>query len=708
VRFSKHSCRLGLDAVSVRTAGRALPRVQLNREERHILRYLREQVPELAASFVSFVPGGRRAILNRLVTSMVCEDVAGLASDSYEMEVHDFAPATDTAAVNTDRRRVADSLRTIGPRSGVTYKVLPLPGREHLIIPTTGHHAFGRFEVEGPILYVRKHEVRSLRHAVELLRIVRGKESIGNDESRGSWSRFAEELSNGSANLALAYAYHEKVIARLRKIAHAYGATTTLDLVETLKGRDESFNASLFFEQLCVEGHHIHPGAKTKVGMGPAAVYRYAPELEGTPELRFVGIRRDHAESAALVDIDTNTILFDEYPELREAVQRQFVGDRGLSSHDYVFAPVHSWQQEQIVPRVYADELARGIVVPVEGVSIRAQATTSFRTVVPCAGEDPRKFDVKTSVESQMTSTTRSISSDTTQNGPEFSRLILAVMRREPDLAETFIPVCETAGISFKVGSAEKDAELRTPKSRNLSVVLREKIESFVRPGEMAIVGSSLYSTSPITGKSMLVELVERYGKATGESSLRNAAFGFVSEYAAIAIPGYLTMMVKYGIGLEGHLQNAVPVFEHGRPVRMLFRDWAGSRVYVERLVRQGLTPNLRPGSVTVVENQEEMRNKVFYTVFQNHMAEIIRQARKHLDVPEQKLWQKVHEISDAVIERVASDPEHAEAAFQDREALFEAEVGHKALTRMRLSKEGGDVYVPVPNPLHGFDSVER
>jgi siderophore synthetase component len=100
------------------------------------------------------------------------------------------------------------------------------------------------------------------------------------------------------------------------------------------------------------------------------------------------------------------------------------------------------------------------------------------------------------------------------------------------------------------------------------------------------------------------------------------------------------------------------------------------------------------------------MRNKVFYTVFQNHVAEIVHQACRHLGVPERELWLRVYEVSDAVMKRLASDPEHADNALRDREALFGAEVGHKALTRMRLSEEGADVYVPVPNPLHRFDRL--
>ena len=64
--------------------------------------------------------------------------------------------------------------------------------------------------------------------------------------------------------------------------------------------------------------------------MEPEAVYRYAPEFDGTPELRLVGIRRDRAESASLGGRDVGEILFDQHIGLREAVTREFT-ERGLT-----------------------------------------------------------------------------------------------------------------------------------------------------------------------------------------------------------------------------------------------------------------------------------------------------------------------------------------------------------------------------------------
>jgi siderophore synthetase component len=391
-----------------------------------------------------------------------------------------------------------------------TSKVLYLAGEGSLIVPVAGSYAFGRFEVEGPILHVSAGKIRKLRHATELLQLIRRREPDKN--SRGHWVAFEQELENGSANLALAYAYQGKKAERLRRIGSGCGAKTVLDLVLSLQASDENFDSALFFEQLCVEGHNLHPGGKTKMLMEPEAVYRYASEFDGTPDLRLVGIRRDWAESASLGGRDVGEILFDQYMGLREAVAREFT-EQGLSPSDYLFIPVHPWQLKNVVPEVYRLEISQKVVVLVEGISVPGCATSSFRTVVARDGRE--KLAVKTSVDSQMTSTIRSISPNTTNNAPEFTRLIRAVLRQEPQIARTFVPVCEVAGANFKADPNEPDPRTVTAKSRNLSAILRENVGQHTGHDELAIVGCALYAGSPITGRPVLAELVEAFAKNT-------------------------------------------------------------------------------------------------------------------------------------------------------------------------------------------------
>ena len=658
----------------------------LDADEFRVFGFLRSSHPELVAPFLSAVPRARRATLNRLTSSLLREGVAGLA-----LEFHKPSPPVE--GVEKHGLDLA----------GKTSKVLSLAGEGFLIVPFAGSYAFGRLEVEGPILYLSAGRVRTLRHAEELLRLIRRRGP--NKFSRGHWVEFERELENGSANLALAYAYQGEKGKRLQRTASGCGAKTILDLALTLQASDRNFDSALFFEQLCVEGHNLHPGAKTKMVMEPEAVYRYAPEFDGAPDLRLVGIRRDRAESAGLDGRDVGEILFDQHMGLREAVARDFA-ERGLSPSSYVFVPVHPWQLKNVVPEVYRLEISQKVVVVVEGTAVPGSATSSFRTVVPRVGCG--RLTVKTSVASQMTSTIRSISPNTANNAPEFTRLIRSVLRQEPQLARTFVPVCEVAGANFKADPNEPDPRTRTAKSRNLSAILRENVSQHTGRDELAIVGCALYAKSPITGKPVLAELVEAFAKSSGANSSSEAAFWFVSEYASVALPGFLTLMVKYGVGLEGHLQNSVPVFKTGRPVRLLFRDWGGARIHSERLRRRGFRVRFYPNSAVLTDRLDEMRNKVFCTVFQSHLGEIILQSCKHFRVPERDLWREVRRICDGIFDEIGSQPEHAADADADREALYGAEVDHKALTTMRLHPEGGYRYAKVSNPLHGSSLQSR
>src|ERR687890_878644 len=407
----------------------------LDTDELRVLHFLRSSHPELVAPFLPPPPGARGATLNRLTSSVLREGVAGLDS-----EVHKPSPPVE--GVEKHSFDLADK----------TSKVLSLAGEGSLIVPVAGSYAFGRLEVEGPILYVSAGRIRKLRHAVELLQLIRQQEP--NKNSRSHWVEFERELENGSANLALALAYRGKKAERLRRIASGCGAKTVLDLALTLQAIDGNFDSALFFEQLCVEGHNLHPGGKTKMLMEPEAVYRYAPEFDGTPDLRLVGIRRDRAESASLGGRDVGEIMFDQHMGLREAVAREFT-ELGLSPSDYLFVPVHPWQLKNVVPEVYRLEISQKVVVLVEGASVPCSATSSFRTVVPRVGRG--RLAVKTSVDSQMTSTIRSISPNTTNNAPEFTHLIRAVLRQEPQIARTFVPVCEVAGANFKADPNEPD-----------------------------------------------------------------------------------------------------------------------------------------------------------------------------------------------------------------------------------------------------------
>ena len=221
--------------------------------------------------------------------------------------------------------------------------------------------------------------------------------------------------------------------------------------------------------------------------------------------------------------------------------------------------------------------------------------------------------------------------------------------------------------------------------------------------------GGALPAISPVTGRTVLAELVDRYGGLTAGPALHpdaqqpaglalhpdaqrprlapaEAALGFLRDYARVLLPPVLRLAARYGIGLEAHLQNCLPTFINGVPTRMAFRDFAGLRVYLPRLPYE--VP-LWPGSVVGTDDASVMLAKVGYTAFQAHLGELVIRLGESHGLDEQAAWRVVRAVVD---ETLGGTPEHA---------FFTAPtMPHKALVRMRLAG-GGDVYLPVQNPLH-------
>jgi siderophore synthetase component len=320
---------------------------------------------------------------------------------------------------------------------------------------------------------------------------------------------------------------------------------------------------------------------------------------------------------------------------------------------------------------------------------------------MPVGGDGPA---MKLAVNSLMTSSLRSISAHTATNGPAYSRLIGRIWERETTLQNTLTPVLEIAGAHFRERAAETDLtpEQRQARSRNLSILLREPINDLLEPDEVAIVGCALYAQSPVTGQPVLVDLIRHFAATWEHDRLSTAAVAFFTDYLSLLVDGVVLLMTRYGIGLECHLQNVVPVFVDGCPVRMLIRDWGGLKVYEPRLSRQGLAVETLPGSITVTSHLADLHDKVSYTLLQNHLAEIILILDQQDLVPETWAWRLVRErLEGAFATLAATDGVAAADVAADRAAFLAPHMPYKALTRMRLTPhQPGYRTVLVPSPV--------
>ncbi|GAA1888202.1 IucA/IucC family protein [Asanoa iriomotensis] len=433
----------------------------------------------------------------------------------------------------------------------------------------------------------------------------------------------AEELTNATVNLAIALA---------RPQPPSPG--------------DDPDGRALSYERIAVDGHNLHPCGRTRLGWDTADTLRHDVEA-GTTTVAFVAV----------------------HPDL-------FVGDRldladlyaGAPGGDHVM-PVHQWQRDTVLRHRYADLYRAGLIRDLDG-TIDAAPTAAVRTLLLPTGHDGRRRYLKLSLDIQVTSTRRSISTASTRNGPAISAVLHRLLADEPRV----VLLAETAGSAMSAGAG-----------RDGSAILRDGVDRHLAPGEIAIPGGGL------TAGDTLDRLVP-----PGPGN----ALHFVGEYARLLLPPVLGLAARHGIALEAHLQNCLPTFVDGRPHRIVFRDFAGLRLYLPRLAPEN-RPALWPGSVVATDDVDVMRAKLGYTALQAHLGEIVVRLTRSHDLDEDDAWRAVRSALDEAYEPLLTDPATTDAARADHGALTARTVPHKALVRMRLAGDG-DQYVPVQNPLHG------
>lgn len=624
----------------------------LLKEEADCLQFLQKQHPEEVDRFLEYLPEGRRGIVKKLSDAYFRENIDGAYEKAAAIPVKTEGGQLNRAVLPS----MYNGLQGYDFQPELTYRAVTF-GTYGVMFAIDGESAFQRVHTTGEVVYFDAGSYRPVETASELSRLLFSREKYPNVDT------FLRELNNGAANLTLALMNQEQWATSVRE--EAAGRTSTIEYALS-----HFREPSLFFEQLVTDGHHLHPGAKTKLGLSYSDVLRYSPEFRQSFALRFVAVRQNR-----VIKTTQASLLADCYPECLQEAGKELAA-RGLPAQDYEILPVHPWQFEHAIPDIYKEECASGDVVLLPGTVLPVDATSSFRTVTSKKKGAPV---LKLAVNSQMTSTVRSISTQTALNTTVFSEMLAAILEREPQL-DGFLPLYELGGAAFHT-----DDRL---KSRNLTMLIRESIDDKLEQGEAAVAGMALYAKSPMYNGTIIQEIVENSPLSRLE---------FFIDYVEKVLPGYLTLMVKYGVALEGHLQNSIPVFKDGRLTRFFFRDWGGARIYTERLRFHGMKPAFAPDSVSITNDISDMHNKLYYTVFQNHFGEIIKQLVTSSE-EEAQYWKAVREVSDRVLTSLMEDA--PEAVETDRAFLYQPAVMHKSLATMRLTASKGYGYNAVPNPL--------
>ncbi|MYL70380.1 hypothetical protein GLW00_05955 [Halobacillus litoralis] len=534
-----------------------------------------------------------------------------------------------------------------------------------LHVPVSNLYIFQHIDIDGDLQFVNREGNQALvdksETCLELL-------FPGNDRSD-----FYREILNSVTNLALAFTVAEhrrKQIENLAEDALSYAASQKSPLT--------------FFEQWVIQGHTIHPCSRTRMGLTPEDVTRYAPEWEGKPNVLPLLVHKDRYHMTSKNGESTKSILLEEYPPLKKAFQN-VCETHDLVADDYEIIPIHPWQWEHTITTYYKEDIEGKLLLLLNEVTLPTSALISFRSLAPL--NDRAKHHIKTAVNVQMTSAVRTVSAASTKNGPTLSRLLQTIFDRDEGLSRSLSVMGEDVGIHYKPAREEDRDFLQ----KNAAAILRENPEKGMGRDEVALPAASLLAPSPFSGKLIVEE-------AAGAYSSPDA---FIYDYAKTVLPGVLQLITKYGISMEAHLQNCVVIFEKGTPKKAVLRDYGGIRIMNERLEQYFDQQPIDPSTNLLTKDRSELLDVFSHALFHNHLGEIIVALARRTSVKEEKMWRKVEQVIHETYEQMKEDEQiHAEALL-DKEEILTKPTKMKALVKMRLSDQYTDnLYVEIPHPF--------
>nr|WP_275901643.1 IucA/IucC family protein [Paenibacillus sp. SYP-B3998] len=543
---------------------------------------------------------------------------------------------------------------------------------KHLLFSITKQLSFSRLKTIDTQVLSKGHATATQLSPLSLAEFI----SAEGDYPPQQITSFLYEIANSSANLAFALAWQ----------AYQHDSSTSILPIPS----PTKLYATWWYEQQAFNGHSIHPGAKSKIGMSPEEVFRYSPEFGERVSLRFAAVQRKYVQASFPTQstAEINKVFF----QLVEGLEAELHRRLGLNcSSDYVVVPVHPWQWKHTLPTLFSADLASGHILLLESV-LPAWPTLSVRTVLPDVAHLVPPH-IKLPINVQTTSAIRALSNEAVQNGPLLTQALLAIMKLEPTSSSVIQLLAELGGINY-LSPIEGDRSL---KAKHLAFLLRENPDQYRKEDEVIIVGAALVESVHQARTPLIVQLIEE-GYPSKEP--QSGVCSFFNAYCEIVL-STLKLLSKYGVGLEAHLQNSLLVFKHGVPQRIMVRDLGGARVDRNRLERQGISLACSTDS-SILSTAHEARNKLIHALMQNHLGEIVHCLSDYYCLPESYFWLIVQSKCRLLYAQWKLDPSFADHAAEDEQQLFAPYVETKALTRMRLEGNVKNyLYMRIANPLY-------
>lgn len=637
--------------------------IQMTADEHNVYQFLQHYDEHWASIYKDKILVGRDKVTQRLITSIHRENLVHGRDNSQLLNRRKFAGYD----VN-----VIAILEIYFSKSNI-----------YLYAPVTGQHAFDRLDVEGPFYYRRgnnEDEFKRVLHPNLILDwILTEDEKLDNHASM----QFRDDLVNSAANMTFALSFQYFSMQNDRDT-----------LFKIIKDNQDSYLRS---EQAVIEGHPIHPGAKLRKGMDAFENFKYSSEFAQPIQLKVVLLH--HSLSCIqTLDANYNDSLRRTFPDMFKNLEQELSNKVDLN--DYHIMVIHPWQFDHVLYQDYRDEIEQQLIL-ISDYSIPYYAGLSFRTLVPKSPVQSPHIKLSTNV--HITGEIRTLSEQTTHNGPLVTRILRDIMKQDKDFSKYYSAVIdEIAGIHFYSDNDENE-EIQTHRSEQLGTLFRNNLYRFIPKNVTPVIPSSLVATYPFNKETPIVSLIKIYQTSHKYDLFEEAAKAWMIDYSKAILGLVIPLYSKYGISLEAHLQNSVVTFKEDGSLHTIYiRDFEGLRIDEYRLNQAGFTTDHFHGKSRILTNSStSVFNKMFYSTIQNHLGELVLTIAKAS--PQKTLENEIWQHIAIVLKDIFANMTHisTDKRKEIEKIIFAPIIDYKCVTTMRLEDRSHEyTYIKVNNPL--------
>lgn len=511
--------------------------------------------------------------------------------------------------------------------------------------------ALSRYEFDGPIIYMNHQHKESVDSLENLLDILVTDFHIDIPfhlrseliHSRDSFIEVYKEFDTRHEYLQR----HDKYINDSERL-------NFFTWLEKLK-KNNDIDDVLYSESLIFEGHPTHPLTKTKLPLSMEEVRTYSPEFEKIINLKVMLIHNEYVNVTTILD-HSQFILNEVIPEYLDELHT-FMNNRERLLKDYKVILVHPWQYEHTIRNKFKEWLQNHILISTP-FHVPSKATSSFRTMSLIN----HPYHVKLPVNVQATSAVRTVSPETTIDGPKLSQ----ALHRELNQYTQLDVVLEPYGLFAKTDSDD---------ARQLACIIREK--PFIKNDGILLVTGALVNKNVVDNEIT----VDSYLKWMNDDINQHTIHQFMRNYTRQLVTPLLALIQDYGIALEAHMQNTLVHLGPEYQIQFIVRDLGGSRIDIKTLSQRLKHIEVENKSL-LADSIEEVIMKFQHAVVQNQLAELIFHFKKYDFIKEEELFNIIQEEIEVAINDTKP---HADTL---RKVLFGPTITVKALLKMRMKKK--------------------